>query len=318
MDDALKASYRFCGDLARREARNFYYSFLLLPPRLRRSMCALYAFNRHTDDLADAEGPSIARRAALDGWRRDLDHALDGDAHAWPGLPALADAVARHAIPPRHLHAVIDGVAMDLEPRPFATFDDLYAYCYRVASAVGLSCLHIWGYHSDGGRAESLAEACGIALQLTNILRDVREDAQAGRTYIPQEDLRRFGVVPDDLRASRPSPAVRELLEFQGFRAYDYYRKAAPLERLVAPVGRPVLRAIVGIYRALLDEIARRDYDVLAGRISLPAWRKATIAIGSLSGRRGRAEPSGSVPKFGLDIASMKLNQNSIEGQGPP
>jgi phytoene synthase len=291
MDEALKASYRFCGDLARREARNFYYSFVLLPPRLRRSMCALYAFNRHTDDLADSPRPPLARRAALDGWRRDLDGALGGGPHAWPGLPALVDAVGRHAIPTRHLHAVIDGVAMDLEPRPFATFDDLYAYCYRVASAVGLSCLHIWGYRSEGGRAEALAEACGVALQLTNILRDVREDALGGRIYIPQEDLRRFGVAPEDLRAPRPSVAVRELLEFQGFRAYDYYRKAAPLIRLVAPVGRPVLRAIVGIYRALLDEIARRDYDVLAGRISLTPWRKATITLGSLAGWRDWTAP---------------------------
>jgi phytoene synthase len=246
-------------------------------------MCALYAFLRHTDDLADGAGSAEEKRAALDAWRCDLDRILDGGESRDPGLPALADTVRRHAIPRRHLHEVIDGVVMDVQPRPFATFEDLYAYCYRVASAVGLCCIHIWGYRSDGGRAEALAEACGIALQLTNILRDVREDAQVGRIYLPQEDLQRFGVSADELAAPRPSDRVRALFAFQGDRAYDYYGKASPLARLVAPVGRPVLGAIVGIYRALLDEIARRDYDVLAGRVALPAWRKTAITLRALT-----------------------------------
>ncbi|MDB5350483.1 MAG: phytoene/squalene synthetase [Planctomycetota bacterium] len=284
MDEALRASYKYCGDLSRREAKNFYYSFLLLPPSRRRAMCALYAFLRHTDDLADEPGPAGGKRVALDLWRTDLDAALDGRPDAWPGLPALAHTVGLHSIPRAYLHEVIDGVAMDVEPRRFESFEDLYKYCYRVASAVGLSCIHIWGYRSDGGRAEELAEKCGIALQLTNILRDVREDAKLGRIYLPQEDLIRFGVSPADLEADTPSLAVRALFEFEGRRAYDFYAQAAPLIRLVAPVGRPVLRAIVGIYRALLDEIARRDYDVLACRVSLSSWRKAAITIRSLAG----------------------------------
>ena len=288
MDAPLKVSYRFCADLSRREARNFYYSFLLLPPGRRRSMCALYAFLRHTDDIADGADPPAAKRDALDAWRGDLDAALSGGDARWPGLPALADTVGRHGIPRRHLHEVLDGVAMDLDPRPYPTFEDLYSYCYRVASAVGLSCLHIWGYRSEAGRAERLAEACGVALQLTNILRDVREDARAGRVYLPQEDLDRFGVGPASLGAAYPDEPTRRLFEFQAFRAYDYYDRAAPLVGLVAPVGRPVLRAIVGIYRALLDEIARRDYDVLTARVRLPAWRKAAITAGALFGRRGR------------------------------
>src|SRR4051794_29340818 len=149
--DALRASYRFCGTLSRREARNFYYSFLLLPASLRRSMCALYAFLRHTDDLADGPGTVDEKRRALDDWRRGLDRALAAERPAaWPGLPALADTVARHAIPRRLLDEVIDGVAMDVDPRPFRTFDELYAYCYRVASAVGLSCIRVWGYRSEG------------------------------------------------------------------------------------------------------------------------------------------------------------------------
>jgi len=278
----LTESYRYCSDLSRREARNFYYSFRLLPADRRRSMCALYAFLRRTDDLADEPGPADGKRRSLDAWRADLDRALAGSPDAWPGLPALADAVRRHAIPPRHLHEVIDGVVMDLEPRPFATFDDLYAYCYKVASAVGLSCIHIWGFQSDDGRAERLAESCGVALQLTNILRDVREDALLGRIYLPREDLDRFGVAPEELSAPRPGARLRALFEFQARRAYNYYREGDPLVRLVAPVGRPVLRTIVGVYRSLLDEIARRDYDVLAGRVSLPAWRKMAIMARSL------------------------------------
>ena len=282
MVDALKASYAFCSEISRREAKNFYYSFLLLPPKRRRSMCALYAFLRHTDDLADEPGEISAKRLALDGWKHTLDRTIDVGDDSWPGFLALADTVHRHAIPRAHLHEVIEGVAQDVEPLPFATFDELYAYCYRVASAVGLCCIHIWGYRSEGGRAEILAEKCGIALQLTNILRDVREDARMGRVYLPQEDLDRFGVTVHDLTLDHPSPQVRELFAFEGRRAYAYYAEAAPLIRLVAPVGRPVLRAIVGIYRALLDEIARRDYDVLAGRISLPGWRKAAITLRSL------------------------------------
>jgi phytoene synthase len=215
-----------------------------------------------------------------------VHRALDGgDDCSWPGLPALAATVERHGIPRRYLDAVIDGVAMDVHPRPFATFDELHEYCYRVASVVGLACLHIWGYRSKDGRAEALAEACGVALQLTNILRDVREDAEHGRLYLPQEDLRQFGVAPEELTARRTSGRVRALLAFEGRRAYAYYDQARPLAELVAPVGRPVLATIVGIYRTLLDEIARRDYDVLPERVALPSWRKASIALRSLSGR---------------------------------
>jgi phytoene synthase len=282
----LAASYRFCGALARHEARNFYYSFLLLPPHLRRSMCVLYAFMRRTDDLADDRAVGGDRAALLDRWRLDVKRALGaGDCRAWPGLAAVAATVQRHAIPSRYLDDVIDGVAMDLQPRPFANFDELYGYCYRVASAVGLCCLHIWGYRSEGGRAESLAEACGVALQLTNILRDVREDAENGRLYLPQEDLERFGVLPEELRARRTSDRLRALLAYQATRAYAYYDKARPLAGLVAPVGRPVLATIVGVYRTLLDEIVRRDYDVLPAKVAIPSWRKVSIAVRALSGR---------------------------------
>jgi phytoene synthase len=285
-DRVLEESYRFCAAVARREARNFYAAFRLLPASRRRSMCALYAFLRHSDDLADEPGSAPAKARALDAWRQALDAALAGDGGAWPGLPALADTVERFAIPAHLLHAVIEGVSMDIQPRGFATFAELADYCYHVASVVGLSCLHIWGYRSEGGQAERLAERCGIALQLTNILRDIRDDAEHGRIYLPRDDLLRFGVEPRELAAAGPpSDRVRSLLAFEGQRAYEYYEAARPLATLVDPVGRPVLRTIVGIYRALLDEIARRDYHVLDGRISLPAWRKITIALRALAGR---------------------------------
>jgi phytoene synthase len=284
VSDALRESYRYCATVSRREARNFYYGFLLLPPERRRSMCSLYAYMRKTDDLADEPGDARQKHTALDAWRAALDRALRGDGGDWPGFPALADAVRRHAIPARYLHEVIDGVLMDLEPRGYATFDELAVYCDRVASAVGRSCLHVWGFRSEGGRAEELANDYGLALQLTNILRDVREDARNGRVYLPGEDLARFGVERADLLSDRLTDRLRLLFEFQARRAYGLYDRAAPLAGLVAPAGRPVLRAIVGIYRALLDEIVRRDYDVLSARVALPPWRKAAVALRSLAG----------------------------------
>ncbi len=292
-DARLAASYRFCDELARREARNFYYAFRLLPPEPHRSMCALYAFMRHTDDLADEDGSTEEKAQALTAWRGSLDQALDGCEPDWPGLAALVDTVRRASIPPSLLHEVIDGVEMDVEPRRFANFDELAGYCHRVASAVGLCCIHIWGYESDDGRAERLAEQCGLALQLTNILRDVREDASRGRIYLPQDDLDQFGVEPGDLSASRPSEPLRRLLEAYARKAYTYYDQAAELVPLVDPVGRPVLLTIVGIYRALLDEIVRRDYDVLASRVSVARWRKIAIAVRSIPARYlGRKAPT--------------------------
>jgi 15-cis-phytoene synthase len=290
-DRSLQASYRFCGTVARREARNFYFAFLLLPPLERRSMCALYAFLRHTDDLADEPGSATAKFQALDDWRRELDAALAGRVTAWPGLLALADTVARHGIRSALLYDVIDGVLMDVQPRDFVTFDDLADYCHHVASVVGLSCLSIWGYRSEGGKAEQFAERYGVALQLTNIIRDVGDDARNGRIYLPRDDLAKFGVRLEELAVKgRPSDRIRELLVYESQRAYQFYDQATPLAPLVAPVGRPVLLTIVGIYRALLDEIRCRDYDVLSTRVSIPARRKLAIAVKALAGRFTRTE----------------------------
>lgn len=281
----LAASFSYCRAVARREAKNFYYSFCLLPAPKRAAMCALYAYLRRTDDIADAPGDIAEKAEALGRWRDDLQAALAGQPPGdWAGWPALVATAERHAIPATYLAEVIDGVASDLDPRPFETFADLDAYCYQVASVVGLSCLHIWGFRSAEGAAERMAEACGVALQLTNIIRDVREDALNGRVYLPTEDLRRFGVDPRELAAPVASARVRALLEFEASRARSYYCQAGDLATLVDRAGRPALLAIVGTYRRLLDEIVRRDYDVFGGRVSLSPWRKLWITARSLRG----------------------------------
>jgi phytoene synthase len=253
-------------------------------------MHALYAFLRHTDDLADEPGDPAIKRKAIEDWREQLELALAGDADAasrWPGMPALAETVRRYGIPPAYLKAAIEGVLMDVEPRLFTTFHELERYCEHVASAVGLACLHIWGFRSENGRAEELARECGIALQLTNILRDVHEDAASGRVYLPVEDLERFGVDPRDFAGAgrRPSEAMRRLFAFEAERALGYYAASEPLEGLVLPEGRPMLRAVVGIYRRLLEEIIRRGYDVLDRRISVPIWSKLWIAFAAMRRR---------------------------------
>jgi phytoene synthase len=254
-------------------------------------MCALYAFLRHTDDLADEPAPAAWKAEAIESWRLELDSALAGRASQWPGLPALADTVTRHGIPVDLLHEVIEGVSMDVEPRRYATFADLALYCRHVASAVGLCCLHIWGYRSNGGKAEGLAEACGIALQLTNIIRDVRDDAASGRIYLPAEDLERFGVAADELRsAGPPGDSLRALLAFEADRALRYYELALELTPLISSKGRPVFLTIVGTYRGLLDEIVARDYNVLDRRVSLPKRRKAMIVLRALAGRVARTD----------------------------
>lgn len=264
---------------------------MLLPRAQKEAMCALYAFLRHSDDIVDEPGSDQEKRSRLEAWRRGLDCALD-DNGPMPGtdppiLPALAHTVRTFKIPRQHLDDALEGVAMDLATSDYATFEDLRAYCYRVASTVGLCCLHIWGFDSGDGHAERMAESCGLAFQLTNIVRDVREDAQRGRVYLPLEDLDRFRVDRHALAAECANARVKDLLAFECARAEEFYRQAMPLEERVAPAGRPMLRAIVGIYHGLLDAIRNAGYDVLARRISLSPVTKATIALRALA--RGRS-----------------------------
>lgn len=281
----LDASYHECQRLTRRTATNFYYSFLVLPRAKRRAMCALYAFLRRTDDLGDNDQPVEIRREALRQWRASLDRAFAGDFDA-PWFPALADTVAHYGIPPAYLHAAIDGVEMDLDRQQYETFAELAEYCEKVACVVGLACIHIWGFR--GPQALEPARKCGLAFQLTNILRDVKEDAQAGRIYLPQEDLRRFGYTADDLHAGVRDGRFTALMRFEIARAEQFYREAAELNEWLEPDGRVVFRAMLGIYRGLLDEIKRHEGDVFTHRVRLSSWRKLRIAAGSLWECRSR------------------------------
>ena len=278
MSAQIEQSYAHCRSVARKRARNFYYSFILLPPEKKNAMCAIYAFMRYCDDLSDEPG---ATRTAMDLWREALTDALEGRPDGHPVWPAFLDSVARYAIPYEYFYEMIEGVASDLEPRTINSFDELYQYCYRVASVVGLTTIHIFGFASPEAReaAIPLAEKCGIAFQLTNILRDVREDAGLGRVYLPAEDLRRFGVSVDDLKLRRRTEQFGRLMEFETERARDYYRESAPLLDLIQPQSRPSLWALIAIYSRLLDQVAESQYDVLVRRISLSSAEKTWIVL---------------------------------------
>ncbi len=281
---SLTQSYAWCERLARAQAGNFYHAFRLLPASKRRAMCALYAFMRVADDLTDGPEDVEEKRRALADWRRQLDDALAGVYHH-PLHPAFHHTVTQHGIPRRYLDEVLDGVGMDLDTDRYDTFADLYRYCYRVASAVGLACIHIWGFAD--ARALEYAEAAGIALQLTNILRDLGEDAARGRVYLPREDLERFGYRIEELQRGERNERFRELMRFQVERARGYYEAAAPLAGLLDSAGRAVFLVMLRTYRGLLEAIERRDYDVFRSRVRLSRLRKLWLAAQVLPLRWG-------------------------------
>ncbi len=282
MNAALGRSYAYCERLARREAGNFYPAFRLLPRQERLAMCALYAFLRIADDLGDGPGDAADKRRQLAAWRLGFDKALAGQythrLHA-----ALHHTIATHAIPPEYLHAVLDGVAMDLAPVGYATFADLRLYCYRVASAVGLACIHIWGFREE--RAKTYAENAGLAFQLTNILRDLGEDAARGRVYLPREDLDRFGYAPARLKRGERDEGFQALMQFEVNRARAFYEAAWPLGPLLPPAGRAVFLVLARTYRALLEAIEACDYDVFSRRVQVSPWRKLFLAVQALPAR---------------------------------
>jgi phytoene synthase len=266
---------------------NFYYSFLVLPPDKRRAIVAVWDFCRAVDDAVDEgeEGAPGAACAALALWRDELARCFDG---ARPGTPqgrTLQPYVGRYHLPRQAFDALIEGVEMDVRQRRYETFGDLYEYCIRVASAVGLMCLEIFGYQNPAAR--QYAVDLGVALQLTNILRDVPGDLGRGRVYLPQEDFVRFGCREEDLRGEAEhagqgvrSPAVRQLLAFQARRAREYFARAAAA--LPAEDARRLIAAeIMGaIYRGILGRIETVDYDVFSRVIRLPRPRRALIAGG--------------------------------------
>ena len=210
-----------------------------------------------------------------------MEDALEGRFSGHPVWPAFHHTVRRFGIPHQYFREMIDGVASDLEPRRFETFDELYRYCYQVASVVGLTTIHIFGF--DTRSALPLAEKCGVAFQLTNILRDIREDAERGRIYLPAEDLDRFGVTEDDLRSGNRSEAFLRLMRFEGQRARAYYDESRPLLDLIHPRSRSSLWALISIYSRLLERIESSNYDVFARRVRLSTWEKSWIVMRCLS-----------------------------------
>ena len=286
----LAGAYAVCRAIAKREAKNFYYAFVALPAPRRNAICAIYAFMRQADDLADDESLSRQeRRRRLNAWLEDWRGVCHGGDSADLVFLAVRDATERFAIPLSLLDELIAGVTMDLEqaasdaPDTYATFADLYRYCYLVASVVGLVCIRIFGYRDP--RAEKLAEETGIAFQLTNILRDVAEDAERNRVYLPLEDLAAHGVALDSLlhRAKDVPPTAdeRALLAEIADRAEKFYESAQLLLPLIDRESRPALWVLVRIYHGLLKRIERADYDVFSRRASVPMVEKLRIlAVG--------------------------------------
>ena len=271
---AVDRSYDYCVRVARSRAKNFYYSFVLLSAQQRKAMCAIYAFMRYCDDLSDEPG---ATRAPMERWRAELEDALQGRFGNHPVWPAFHHTVRRFGIPHEYFRQMIDGVTSDLEPRSFETFDELYRYCYQVASVVGRTIIHIFGF--DTRSALPLAEKCGVAFQLTNILRDIREDAGLGRIYIPAEDLRRFSVSAEDLRSGQRTQEFVDLMRFEAARARSYYKESAPLLDLVHPRSRSSLWALISIYSRLLERIEGTGYDVFSRRVRLSLFEKSWIVV---------------------------------------
>ncbi len=276
MSVSLSESYAHCARIARHAASNFFYSFYLLPRDQRRAMNALYAYLRKTDDLGDSLEPATVRRQSLAAWRAAVEAALDGEPEG-PILPALVDTVHRFQIPTRYLIDVIDGVEMDLDPQGFETFNDLEAYCHRVASAVGLACIHIWGFDGDAAAIEA-ARKCGLAFQLTNILRDLKEDAAMGRVYLPRQDLRSFDCSEDDIVRGVFTDRLKNLLRFEIERAEQFYLEASGLAPHLKPAGRRAWGAMTATYHQLLQDIRKRDGDVFTSRPRLGVWSRLQIA----------------------------------------
>ncbi len=303
-ESQLAVAYSVCRSITRRAAKNFYYAFLVLPRRKREALCAVYAFMRRCDDISDDSSlPVRERRFKLADWLDGCHRVMQGNPSDDPVMIALADAQRRFKIPIELLDQLALGTAMDLaeqsdeddEPgfargqfrsdasaQPpeattirYQTFDDLYQYCYRVASVVGLVCIRIFGYRDP--RAEPLAERCGLAFQLTNIIRDVKEDASMGRVYLPREDLEKFGLTGSELTGTSDSVRFRPVLALEADRAREFYRAGEELIPFISEDSQPALWVLVTIYRQLLEKIAARQYDVFSERVSLTVWEKLKV-----------------------------------------
>ena len=283
-------AYSVCKGITRRSAKNFYYAFLVLPRRKREALCAVYAFMRLCDDITDDPKLSLPeRRQKLDTWLDGLHRAQQGQPTDDAILLALTDAQRRYSIPAGLLDELAHGTAMDVDEAEssaqttsaaglaiqYKTFEDLRLYCYRVASVVGLVCIHVFGYRDPA--AEPLAERCGLAFQLTNIIRDVKEDAGMGRVYLPEEDLAKFNLSASELLESPDPERFRPLLALEADRAREFYASGDALTHYIAEDSQPALWVLVTIYRRLLEKIAEKQYDVFSTKIALSTSEKLRI-----------------------------------------
>ncbi len=275
----LAVAYSICRGITRSAAKNFYYAFVVLPRRKRDALCAVYAFMRQADDISDDPAlPVEHKRARLDAWMDSLHRVVNGEPTDEPVLLALGDTQRRYKIPLELLDKLVAGTVMDVpasgEAIVYRTFADLYDYCYHVASVVGLVCIRVFGYRDP--QAEKLAEELGVAFQLTNIIRDVKEDAALGRVYLPEEDLARFGLTPGDV-AARNAEQVRPVLQELGRRARDFYASGDKLLEMIEEDSQPALWVLQSIYRRLLQKIADRNFDVFTQRVQLTTREKLAI-----------------------------------------
>ncbi|HET9285186.1 MAG TPA: phytoene/squalene synthase family protein [Candidatus Angelobacter sp.] len=290
MNQQLSHAYAVCRGITRRAAKNFYYGFIVLPSEKRNALSAVYAFMRHADDITDEPGVDPQqKRAKLTEWLEAAKAVFAGKATDDPVLMALGDAQKNFKIPPELFEKLVYGTSLDLDiPAANAdapailctTFEDLKQYCYYVASVVGLVCIRIFGY--EDSKAEFLAEDCGLAFQLTNIIRDIKEDAGMGRIYIPEEDLARTNLSAANFSpASLQDPAqmqqLRPALEYEAERARKYYESAKWLMELIEEDSRAALWVLVEIYSRLLKKITERNYDVLTERVRLTFWEKMKV-----------------------------------------
>ena len=284
---ALELAYDDCRAITRREAKNFYYAFLTLPAAKRRAIYAVYSFCRHCDDSVDEQGTDEAKLAALSSIESSLDQAFHSHPES-PAFLALADAADRYDIPQDYFQEIILGVKSDLVKHSFQDFDELRQYCYRVASVVGLICLQIFEY--QGEEAKDYAVDLGLAMQLTNILRDVRGDLEMGRVYLPQDEMARFGYSEEHLRDGIRNEAFMELSRFQAERARGYYKNGLRLLPHLSHRSRACPAVLGAIYSRVLDRIESSGFDVLGERrISLSTREKVRIMaqtwLGTMLGR---------------------------------
>jgi phytoene synthase len=271
----LREAYEYCQGVTRRSSSNFYYAFRLLPSMRREALYAVYAFCRFVDDIADDAGKREPA-ALLARWREEVARVYDGTPEH-PISRALADSVQRLPLRREHFLDLIRGVEMDLSRRRYETFEELYEYCYLVASTVGLLCIEIFGYQNPSAR--DYAVDLGVAFQLTNILRDVMEDAQRGRIYLPLEDLRQLDCTEQDLLQGHYSPRVGALMAFECGRARAYYLRAQGALAAEDRASLAPAEAMRFIYEHLLDRIEARHFDVFGPKVTLPRYQKLTLAL---------------------------------------